>query len=315
MKKETNEKAITLIIKIDNTEIKAAWNKPYQATITTEGDYIIDTITVTMVGQAVAVDKTTGVINIDKVTDDIEITVIAKKLEIKYTVIAVNTTSSATTSLGANIQPAGTTLYINLIANLEGIDCIITNKDDNKPVPYAIKKNGKYTFIVTGTYSEKTITEEKEITVNQYESVTELVKYDAGEWTQGEIDELKTQKLYDYNSEHNVNRNFKLLNEIGLNFTFGGFQAGESRNGSVSPMSGAGIPKYDKWQILESKEENGRTYVTKLVHAGSPENFVYSCVYYIGDAYRTEYILSGGTRRIEYSTLSDGKTTINTRNI
>ena len=80
-------------------------------------------------------------------------------------------------------------------------------------------------------------------------------------------------------------------------------------------MSGAGIPKYDKWQILESKEENGRTYVTKLVHAGSPENFVYSCVYYIGDAYRTEYILSGGTRRIEYSTLSDGKTTINTRNI
>ena len=66
-------------IKIDNTAIKTAWNKPYQATITTEEDYIIDTITVTMGGQAVTVDKTTGVINIDKVTDDIEIKATSSK--------------------------------------------------------------------------------------------------------------------------------------------------------------------------------------------------------------------------------------------
>ena len=66
-------------LKIDNTAIKAAWNKPYQATITAEGYYIIDTIAVTMGGQVVAVDKTTGVINIDKVTDDIEIKATSSK--------------------------------------------------------------------------------------------------------------------------------------------------------------------------------------------------------------------------------------------
>ena len=313
-------------IKIDNTAIKAAWNKPYQATITAEENYIMDTITVTMGGQAVTVDKTTGVINIDKVTDDIEITATAKKLEIKYTVIAVNTSSSATTSLRANTQPAGTTLYINIVANLEGTNCTITNKDDNKPIPYTVTKNGKYTFIVTGTYNEKTITEEKEVLVNQYISAQGVVDYHAGNWTKEEIEELQNQNLYMINKEKTYNSTFNLNDKNnGLNFTFGGFtyngdtankdniDSGNiitSKDESVSTQYGK--PKYSGWQILESKEENGKTYVTKIVHAGTPENFVYSYSN-IGDAYRTEYILSGGTKQTGYSTLGDGKTAINPR--
>ena len=60
-------------ISIDNTAIKAAYNKPYQATITVGENYIIDTLTVTMGGESVTVDKTTGIISIEKVTGDIEI--------------------------------------------------------------------------------------------------------------------------------------------------------------------------------------------------------------------------------------------------
>ena len=316
-------------IKIDNTAIKTAWNKPYQATITTEENYIIDTITVTMGGQAVTVDKTTGVINIDKVTDDIEITATAKKLEIKYTVIAVNTLPSDTTSLEANTQPKGRTLYINIIANLEGTKCNVINKDDKKSVPYAITKNGKYIFIVTGTYNGKTITEEKEVLVNQYQAATGIVQYDAGEWTKEEIEELQKQKLYDINVKKTINSTYKLTNNTGLNFTFGGFTYKEdsdnqssinnktvitSRNQSVSPGSEWGVPKFAGWQILESKEENGKMYVTKLVHSGSPENFSY---YYatVNDGYRAEYLLSNGTRQTEHSTLENSnKTTINSRN-
>ena len=314
-------------IKIDNTAIKTAWNKPYQATITTEEDYIIDTITVTMGGQAVTVDKTTGVINIDKVTDDIEITATAKKLEIKYTVIAVNTSSSATASLGANTQPVGTPLYINIVANLEGTNCTITNKNDNKTIPYAITKNGKYIFIVTGTYNGKTITEEKEVLVNQYQSAPDLVKYDAGEWTKEEIEELQNKKLYDINISKTVNDKYKLKDNTGLNFTFGGFtykgditnqtlvDSGKiitSRNQSVSPQDGYGTPKYNGWQILEKQEKNGKIYVEKLIHAGISENYVH---YHIEkyDGYRSEYLLTNRARSTEYSTLSDG-TVINSRN-
>ena len=63
-----------------------------------------------------------------------------------------------------------------------------------------------------------------------------------------------------------------------------------------------GTPKYSGWQILESKEENEKTYVTKIIHAGSPENFAY---YYTGTKYdnrRVEYILSSGKRQTGYNT-------------
>ena len=59
--------------------------------------------------------------------------------------------------------------------------------------------------------------------VSQYISA-QVVQYDAGNWTQEEINELGS--LYNYNSSHTVSE--------ALNFTFGGFKAGDSRNSSVS---------------------------------------------------------------------------------
>ena len=191
---------------------------------------------------------------------------------------------------------------------MEGNKCTVVLKSDStKTVPYAITANGKYTFVVRGTYNGKTVEEEKEVIVNQYMSAKNIVQYDAGNWTQAEIQELQGKNLY------NINKAKTASNASGLDFTFGGFTyegdtanasdiaSGNiitSRNQSVSHYieSREYTPKYSGWQILESKEENGKKYVTKITHAGSPENFVYS--YTTGDDNkRAEYILSSGKRQ------------------
>ena len=316
---------------IDNNTTKVAYNKPYEATVSAEGNCAITGLTVTMGGQTITtsgndvVDINTGKIKIEKVTGDIDIKVTTKELKIQYTAVAVSTSNSAsnTNSLGANTQNKGTILYVNIIAILEGNNCSVVLKSDNsKTVPYAITSNGKYTFIVRGTYNGKTIEEEKEVIVNQYMSAQGVVQYDAGDWTEEEINELKKQNLYMLNKEKRTNNIYNLNDkDKGLNFTFGGFtykgdnanksdisseNIATSRNQSVTPQIGWGIPKYSGWQILESKEENGKTYVTKITHAGSPENFVY---YYTTnyDNIRVEYLLSSGKRQTGYSTLSIGK--------
>ena len=305
--------------RIDNNATKTAYNKLYEATISTTGNYVVTGLTVTMGGQSITtsgndvVDINTGKIKIEKVTGDINIKVTTKELKIQYTAVAVSASNSAsnTINLEANTQSKGTILYINIIAILEGNNCSVVLKSDNsKTVPYAITSNGKYTFIVTGTYNGKTISEEKEVLVNQYMSAQGVVRYDAGDWTEEEIQALQIKSLY------NINKSKTASNTAGLNFTFGGFTyegdttnasdiaSGNiitSRNQSVTPQRGWGTPKYSGWQILESKEENGKTYVTKITHAGSPENFVY---YYTksDDNKRVEYILSGGQRQTVYST-------------
>ena len=156
-----------------------------------------------------------------------------------------------------------------------------------------------------------------------------FVQYNAGEWTEEEIEELKTNSLYNINTAKAASKT------EGLNFTFGGFTyKGDStnasyinngtvitnRNQSVAPRSGYGTPTYEGWQILEVKDSSGNTYskeyevkaklenaekekiyVSKLVHAGSPENFAF---WYqsTDDGYRAEYILSGGQRQTTYNT-------------
>lgn len=259
--------------------------------------------------------------------------VTTKSLEIVTTDPYIGTSkteTNSTKSVANNSQTKGTTLYINFKATLEGTDCTITLKDDTtKTLPYEITANGTYTFVATGTYGEKTVTKEIEVKVNKYVSAGMLVKYDAGEWTEAEIGELKANSLYDINI-------YKLYSDKKVqNITFGGFTyKGDStnesyindgtvvtsRNQSVKPYSGSGKPKYEGWQILEVKDSSGITYskedevkaklasaetekiyVTKLVHAGSPENFSYYNEYSINNfTYRLEYVLSGGQRQTTY---------------
>ncbi len=323
---------------INNNATKAAYNKTYEATISAEGNYAITSLVVTMGEQTVTttggneVDINTGKIKIEKVTGDINIKVTTKKLEITYA-IGVNASGSAndTSSLGANTQEKGKTLYINIIATLEGNKCtVVSTADNTKTVPYAVTKNEKYTFIVSGTYNGKTISEEKEVIVNQYMSAKNIVKYDAGEWTKEEIEELQNKRLYDLNASRLIGTRamYKLEypnNSNALSYTFGGFtykgnenidlnklEIITSRNQSVRPADKDGIPKYEGWQILESTEKDEKIYVTKIIHAGSPENFTFY-EYAAGDGYRAEYLLSNGTRATQYNKIYGG-TEINTRN-
>ena len=250
------------------------------------------------------------------------------------------TDTNASNSVANNSQTRGTTLYINFTATLEkfGTACTVKLKGgaDSDTLPYAITKNGTYTFVVTGTYNGKTVEKEIEVKVNKYQAATGLVKYDAGDWTEAEINELKAKSLYNINTEKVTSA------DTGLNFTFGGFtyakdSAGNanttyaneiksgtvitSRNQSVAPQINNGTPAYDGWQILEIQDSTGnkitneteisskldnlssgeKVYVTKLVHAGSPENFAYHFTKDY-DSRRVEYILSGGTRQTSYNT-------------
>ncbi len=156
-------------ISIDNEITKTAYDKPYSATVSGEGEYIVETLTVTMGGQPVTVDVGTGKIDIEKVTGDIVITATSKKLELQITGPIVGTSASATESVADNSIVKGTPLYINLSATLEGENCTITYKEDEtKTTPYEITDDGTYTFIITGEYKGKTITKEVEVKTNKY---------------------------------------------------------------------------------------------------------------------------------------------------
>ena len=228
-------------ISIDNVAVKTAYNKPYQAIITAKDNYIVTDLLVTMDGQDITtsgsdvVDINTGKIYIDKVTGDINIIAKSKKLEIQLTEPIIGTSTTSTSSVLDNSQIAGTTLYINFSAKLEGTSCTIVNKNDNKTVPYPITTNGTYVFIITTIYQNKTITKEEKIVVNKYKILGGFVQYDAGDWTQQEIEELQNDKLYDLNENHEVNSSLKVDINTGKNLTFGGFTYKKDKNGNENP--------------------------------------------------------------------------------
>lgn len=153
-------------------------------------------------------------------TDEEKEEIIYVEPEIKITNLIIGKENSIKT-VDNNSQEKGTKLYIRFKAILEGTECTITPE-----VPYEITQNGKYKFILTGTYDEKIIQKEVEIEVFKYQVMGGFVKYDAGDWTKEEIDELKSQKLYDINKSKEFEFDdsaFKLEEDSGKNFTFGGF--------------------------------------------------------------------------------------------
>ena len=287
---------------MENKAITVELGKEYNNKITSIDDYVITGITATMEGGKINVDNETGEITADKVTGDITIQVTSKKMEISITEKIINTSKNfeGSSNNEATIE-SGDNAYIKIkaISNVTG--ATITISPD---VPYLVTKNGKYNFTITATYNGKKIDKKEEVVVNQFKSALDVVKYDAGNWTKEEIELLKENSLY--------NINIAKTAPSSLNFTFGGFTyEGDkdnsnyiengtiitSRNKSVSGQNGYGTPKYNGWQILTSEERNGKTYVTKLVHAGSPENFAF----YNTTSYSSregEYVLSSGTRWI-----------------
>ena len=113
-------------------------------------------------GGTSAGDNTGG--NTEGETQTPEITVSGIK------VVADNTgTGSAITE--ADSVYLGNTLYITFIHSITG--GTTTVKPD---IPYAVTKNGTYTFMVTGTVNGKSYTKEVNVTVNQFKNVYEYMQ-------------------------------------------------------------------------------------------------------------------------------------------
>ena len=131
----------------------------------------------------------------------------------------------------------------------------------------------------------------KELLANKEDYIGDFVNYDAGVWTEEEINSIKTGVK---GSEVTANNS---TTKPSTAFQFGGFTAGSSRNGNATPEDDTYNYIKDKetgeavtgWRIFDITEEG-----ITLISAGCPED------YYHPDGtngtnygYYSEYILTG----------------------
>ena len=118
--------------------------------------------------------------------------------------------------------------------------------------------------------------------------VGEFVNYDAGTWTQEEIDKMGNlysgEKIPDENTP----------------YTFGGFKAGQSKNNGII-MSENNIAEIDEvhsgWRVLKINDDGS----INIIHAGCPEWYYHRMYYKVvtneaakKSSYRSLYIFGGG---------------------
>ena len=121
--------------------------------------------------------------------------------------------------------------------------------------------------------------------------IGDFVDYDAGTWTQEEINSIKTG-----NRTSLVTANGS-LNSPSTEFQFGGFEAGSSRNENIQTNSGSYIIKdastnkaVTGWRIFDIYGDT-----VTLISAGNPEEY-----YHETNGYASEYVLTGnGTEDYE----------------
>ena len=74
-------------------------------------------------------------------------------------------------AITANSVYLGNTLYITFAHSITGGTTVV-----DKTIPYAVTKNGTYTFTVTGTVNGKSYTKNVSVTVNQFKDVYEYMQ-------------------------------------------------------------------------------------------------------------------------------------------
>lgn len=117
--------------------------------------------------------------------------------------------------------------------------------------------------------------------------IGDFVNYDAGTWTQDEINAIKVGTK---GSEVGANNDANSLPNT--NFQFGGFRVGTSRNGNAKPFSSYNYVKENGkavtgWRVFDVGEDGSVT----LISAGCPEDYYHP--YTTNGAYISEYILTG----------------------
>ena len=118
--------------------------------------------------------------------------------------------------------------------------------------------------------------------------IGDFVNYDAGTWTQEEINAIQTGLA---SSPVTANGSTSLPSN---NFQFGGFTAGASRNGNATPYSTYNYIKDETgnavtgWRVFDIVGNN-----VTLISAGNPEDYYQQYVSGSNSGYINEYILTG----------------------
>ena len=135
---------------------------------------------------------------IDSVTKNADGTLTVKKGEYSVTVENKTNSSGGSSSGGETQTPEITIGEAKVVANSDGTGSAITDADSvylgntlyitfshsitggttvvDKTIPYAVTKNGTYTFTVTGTVNGKSYTKNVSVTVNQFKDVYEYMQ-------------------------------------------------------------------------------------------------------------------------------------------
>ncbi len=120
--------------------------------------------------------------------------------------------------------------------------------------------------------------------------IGDFINYTAGDWKAEEISAIRTGEIDSLQTANG--KNDKLPTQ---SYQFGGFAAGDSRDGNAKPCSDT--YKYAKfsddkdisgWRLFDVDEEEG---TITLISAGCPEDYYHDEMYHCG--YISEYILSG----------------------
>ena len=84
--------------------------------------------------------------------------------------IVANSDGTGSAITDANSVYLGNTLYITFVHSITGGTTTV-----DKTIPYAVTKNGTYTFTVTGTVNGKSYTKNVSVTVNQFKTAKDYV--------------------------------------------------------------------------------------------------------------------------------------------
>ena len=136
--------------------------------------------------------------SIDSVTKNADGTLTVKKGNYSVTVENKTNSSGGNSSGGETQTPEITIGEAKVVANSDGTGSAITEADSvylgntlyitfshsitggtttvDKTIPYAVTKNGTYTFTVTGTVNGKSYTKNVSVTVNQFKDVYEYMQ-------------------------------------------------------------------------------------------------------------------------------------------
>ena len=92
------------------------------------------------------------------------------EITIGETKVVANSDGTGSAITDANSVYLGNTLYITFSHSITGGTTVV-----DKTIPYAVTKNGTYTFTVTGTVNGKSYTKNVSVTVNQFKTAKDYV--------------------------------------------------------------------------------------------------------------------------------------------